>query len=85
MTSNYQNMNRNTREEDKAFIKEAWDYYSALDRDTKRDFILDISVATGWRKSTFYTRLHDGLRWRRHEYKTVAKVLQRYKNMYPYG
>ena len=61
-----------------------YDYYRKLDREIKAEFQLEVLLATGWKKSTFYTRIKDGNKWKQEEYKLVTKIFEKYKRMYPY-
>ena len=61
-----------------------WAYYAKLDREIKADFAFDIMNATGWGKSTFYTRLRQGRNWLQSEYKAVKKIYEFYKSQFPY-
>jgi len=61
-----------------------WDYYRSLDREIKEEFIFEVMNATGWGKSTFYTRMKNGTGWTKAEVPLVQSIYEKYKKMYPY-
>ena len=61
-----------------------WVYYRSLDREIKEEFIFEVMNATGWGKSTFYTRLKNGTGWTKAEVPLVQSIYEKYKKMYPY-
>ena len=61
-----------------------WDHYRSLDREIKEEFIFEVMNATGWGKSTFYTRMKNGTGWTKAEVPLVQSIYEKYKKMYPY-
>ena len=63
---------------------EFWEYYRSLDREIKADFSFEVMQATGWGKSTFYTRMKDGTGWVSDEFAAVQSIYKKYKRMYEF-
>lgn len=76
---------RNRRSSNSANVgQEFWNYYRSLDREIKADFAFEVMGATGWEKSTFYTRMKNGTGWKTQEVTVVQSIFKKYKKMYPY-
>ena len=63
-------------------VTEMNDFYRLLDREIKKRFLMDICDITGWKKSTFYTRLGGRSNWTEAEMGAVYNVFLMYKERY---
>lgn len=61
---------------------EMWAFYANLDREVKINFQTEVLLATGWGKSTFYTRMQDQTHWTKLEEEKVLKIYEKYYSQY---
>ena len=62
--------------------QEYWNFYRSLDREVKEEFLFEVTNATGWGKSTFYTRMKNGTGWTRSEQPIVQAIYEKYLKRY---
>ena len=63
-------------------VTEMNDFYRLLDREIKKRFLMDTCDVTGWKKSTFYTRLGGRSNWTEAEMIAVYDLYLKYKSKY---